>query len=82
MGIEVNRVVVVTGAASGIGRALTEQLAADGAGVIAADLNEDGLDWTEGLESVVGLAADVASPDSNAEMVAAASGDPPAGVGA
>jgi meso-butanediol dehydrogenase/(S,S)-butanediol dehydrogenase/diacetyl reductase len=72
MDIEVDRAIVVTGAASGIGRALTEKLASDGFGVVAADLNEEALGWTEAYPCVVAQRADVASPDSNAEMVAVA----------
>lgn len=37
-----NKVAVVTGAASGIGRAISLRLAAEGATVIATDLNADG----------------------------------------
>ena len=43
-----NQVAVVTGAASGIGRALVRQLAAEGAPVVAVDIVE------EALQQVVG----------------------------
>src|SRR5476649_727900 len=39
-----NTVVVITGAAGGIGSALTERFLADGAAVIAIDIDEDALD--------------------------------------
>ncbi|WP_296445369.1 SDR family NAD(P)-dependent oxidoreductase, partial [Rhodoferax sp. UBA5149] len=38
-----NKVAIITGAASGIGRALSERLAAEGACVALIDRNEDGL---------------------------------------
>ncbi len=40
------KVAIVTGAASGIGRATTQRLAAEGAAVAGLDINEDGLDET------------------------------------
>ena len=43
-----DRVAVVTGAASGIGAATCEVLAAAGATVVCGDLNADGLDATRG----------------------------------
>lgn len=41
-----NKVVVITGAASGIGRALAQQLAAEGARLALSDVNKQGLDET------------------------------------
>ena len=63
------RVVLVTGAASGIGRATAERLAEDGASVVAADSNADGLGWTEAVPGVRACPADVTSESDNAEMV-------------
>ena len=39
-----NKVVVITGAGSGIGRALAQQLATEGARLALSDVNEQGLD--------------------------------------
>lgn len=54
------RVAVVTGAASGIGRAVAERLVAEGAAVYALDLGAEALDavW-KGVDGVTALAVDV-----------------------
>lgn len=57
--------VVVTGAASGIGRAAAERLSRGGWNVLAVDLNADLLDWTEGTENVSAMNADISSEDAN-----------------
>ena len=60
------RVAVVTGAASGIGRAIAVQLADDGANVVAADVNQAGLQETLGLvpeaAKVVTVVGDLREP--------------------
>jgi NAD(P)-dependent dehydrogenase (short-subunit alcohol dehydrogenase family) len=70
-------VAVVTGAGSGIGRALAVGFAAAGARVVAGDLSRDGVDRTVADvrargESAVGVVADAATPAGIAEMVDAA----------
>ncbi|MFN0028011.1 MAG: SDR family NAD(P)-dependent oxidoreductase [Acidimicrobiales bacterium] len=67
-----DRVYVVTGGASGIGRAAVERLVADGASVVAVDLSEEALAWTTSLDRVVAVAGDVTSEATNEAMVAAA----------
>jgi NAD(P)-dependent dehydrogenase (short-subunit alcohol dehydrogenase family) len=66
------KVALVTGAASGIGRAITERFVADGASVLAADIDADGL---AGLADVLGVATaivDVTDEDQQAAGAAAA----------
>jgi NAD(P)-dependent dehydrogenase (short-subunit alcohol dehydrogenase family) len=60
------RVILVTGAAHGIGRAITLRLVSEGAQVICADLNEDGAKATAALagKAAIGLGCDVTDPAS------------------
>ncbi|GAA4427765.1 bifunctional rhamnulose-1-phosphate aldolase/short-chain dehydrogenase [Georgenia halophila] len=71
------RVALVTGAASGIGKATATRLAAEGACVVIADLDQDKADEaaTElgGPDVAVGVRADVTDEDDVAAAVAAAS---------
>jgi NAD(P)-dependent dehydrogenase (short-subunit alcohol dehydrogenase family) len=64
------RLAVVTGAASGIGRAITERFHADGATVIAADIDLAGVERLAGGldDRIVPVHCDVTSPESLAEM--------------
>lgn len=69
-----DRVAIVTGAASGIGRATALRFAAEGASVVACDLDEQGLAETqaEGGERVVIGRADVTDNDDVNRVVALA----------
>lgn len=64
-----NRVAVVTGAASGIGRSTVEQMLEAGCQVVAVDLNEAALGWTKDIDGVLALAGDIATEETNASMV-------------
>ncbi len=71
-----NKVVVVTGAAQGIGEAYAKALAAEGASVVVADLNEEsGTRVAEQIEADGGIAmfvrTDVSSHESAAALVEA-----------
>ena len=71
-----NKVVVVTGAAQGIGEAYAKALAAEGASVVVADLNEDaGAAVVQQIEAAGGTAlfvrTDVSSHESAAALVEA-----------
>ncbi|MEK7681279.1 MAG: SDR family NAD(P)-dependent oxidoreductase, partial [Chloroflexota bacterium] len=66
---------LVTGAASGIGRAIALQAGKDGAIVIAADLSESGLDALKReLPQAVCVRADVTKVSDVDRMIAAAEG--------
>lgn len=66
-----NKRVVITGAASGIGRAAAELMVAEGARVLIADLDADAAAATaaEIGEGAVGIAVDVLDEDSIAAMI-------------
>jgi meso-butanediol dehydrogenase/(S,S)-butanediol dehydrogenase/diacetyl reductase len=67
----VTRVALVTGVASGIGRAVAERLVADGATVVGLDLRAEGPD---GVEVVAGDVSDRAAVDAVVAHVVAAHG--------
>lgn len=71
------KVVIVTGAGQGLGRAYAEALAAEGASVVVAEINEGtAKDTAEAISTAGGTAlavrTDVTDPDSCAAMVQAA----------
>lgn len=63
------KLAIVTGAASGLGRAIAQRLTSEGATVCGFDINQDGLDETiqtvtEAGGSMVGRIVDVTQPDA------------------
>jgi NAD(P)-dependent dehydrogenase (short-subunit alcohol dehydrogenase family) len=66
---DAQRVVAVTGAGGGIGRAAVERLAAHGWSVVAADIDAKKLEWAKGAANVVAVPADIATEAGNAEIV-------------
>lgn len=67
-----NKVAIVTGAASGIGREITLGLLHDGAAVVANDLTEAALRALEGDEKLTRRAGDIADPDTAKKLVTVA----------
>jgi NAD(P)-dependent dehydrogenase (short-subunit alcohol dehydrogenase family) len=77
MGQLEGKVAIVTGAASGIGRATTRLMAAEGARVLAADINEQGVhelvdEVTTGGAEAAALRVDVCDEAAVQAMIAAA----------
>jgi NAD(P)-dependent dehydrogenase (short-subunit alcohol dehydrogenase family) len=66
------KVVIVTGAAGGIGRAACERLAHKNWSVVAADLNASKLSWANGQAHIVPLVADISTTAGNELLVATA----------
>ena len=71
-----DKVVIITGAASGIGRATAERLAAEGALLVLTDVNADGLAETASTcgthgHAVTTIVSDVSDETSVAEVIAA-----------
>ena len=67
------RVAIVTGGASGIGRATVERFVEQGYGVIAVDRSADAFDWLDGADSQVAVfVGDVTDPETNDGAVNAA----------
>ncbi len=66
------RVAIVTGAASGIGRATAELLVERGYGVVAVDVDAERLSWSAGNEMIAVVAGDVRSEALNMSAVATA----------
>lgn len=74
-----DKTAIVTGAASGLGRAITQRLASEGSGVVIADIDEaHAIRVRDEIAAAGGRAiavkADVSRPDDVAAMVAAAVG--------
>jgi 3-oxoacyl-[acyl-carrier protein] reductase len=68
-----HKVAVVTGAGQGIGEGYAHALAAEGARVVVADINEEQGKRVAGeIDSAIFVPVDVADPDSAAAMAAAA----------
>lgn len=63
------KVAIVTGGASGIGAGIVDLFVAEGATVIAADINEEALNKASEKANVYGMYLDVASDDSWANLV-------------
>lgn len=66
------KVALVTGAASGIGAALVEQLCAQGAQVVAVDIQAEALAELAATHGCVTQTADITTEPANRDMVAAA----------
>src|SRR5438132_8171952 len=64
-----DRVAIVTGAAQGIGKAVADKLAAEGAKVVAVDVNGEGAERTATGVGGTAVQADISSPEDVQRMV-------------
>ncbi len=71
-GEHADRVAIVTGAGSGIGRAATELIVGAGGSVVAVDLDAAALTWADGDDRIATLAGDVTSEELNRDAAALA----------
>jgi NAD(P)-dependent dehydrogenase (short-subunit alcohol dehydrogenase family) len=62
-------VAIVTGAGAGIGQATARMLHARGHAVVVADVSAEALAWTDGIEGLLGVVADVSVEADNEAMV-------------
>jgi pyridoxal 4-dehydrogenase len=70
MGTMDGRVAIITGAAQGIGRAVAQKLADEGATLVLADLNEEGIQRAASeLPDASALRTDVGNPDDVQRLV-------------
>ena len=70
MGKMDGRVAIVTGAAQGIGRAVAQKLADEGAALVLADLNEEGVERAASeLPGATAVRTDVGNPDEVQRLV-------------
>jgi len=68
-----DKVVIVTGAASGFGTAIAKRFASEGASVMCADINADGAkSVASSLSGAIAFGIDVTEPEQNDAMVQAA----------
>ena len=67
MGMHSGRVAVITGAASGIGRAAAQRFLDEGGSVVVLDRAAEGLAWAAGNPSAAAVVGDVTDPATNDE---------------
>ena len=69
MGKLEGRVAIVTGGAQGIGRAIVDKLAEEGAGVVVADIDREKADAAASAVSGLAIQTDIAEPDQVTALV-------------
>ena len=70
-----NKTVIVTGGASGIGKAVVQEFLNNGANVVVCDMNPNKPEFNEENGKVEYVVTNVASRDSVEEMIAKAKAD-------